>query len=115
MKVDLREPGKALKVNSKLDVQALTPVRAISFAISEGLPEDESLRKRQGMRATGARLLDGTVLQIIQEEWNWILITGCFRIQPLRGKKMEKSKTATDKSAPMCRSLSECPRFPPGR
>ncbi len=69
MKVDLRDPDKALKVNSKLDVQALAPVRAISFAISEGLPEDESLRKRKGMRATGARLPDGTVLQIIQEEW----------------------------------------------
>ena len=69
MKVDLREPGKALKVISKLDVQALAPVRAISFAISEGLPENEALRKKKGMRATGARLPDGTVLRTIQEEW----------------------------------------------
>jgi hypothetical protein len=86
MKVDLREPGKALKVNSKLDVQALAPVRAISFALSEGLPEDESLRKRKGMRATGARLPDGTVLQTIQEEWE----SGFLVLLPALRKAEEK-------------------------
>ena len=69
MKVDLREPNKALKVSSKMDMQALVPVRAISFAISEDLPEDESLRKKKGMRVTGVRFPDGTPLQTVQEEW----------------------------------------------
>ena len=69
MKVDLREPRKALKVNAKLDLQTLAPVQAISFAISESLPEDDSLRKKKGMRVTAARLSDGTPLQTIQGEW----------------------------------------------
>lgn len=86
MNVDLREPDKVLKVNSKMDVQALAPVRAISFALSESLPEDESLRKRKGLRVTGARIPDGTILQTIQEEWE----SGFVVLLPALRKAQEK-------------------------
>ncbi len=69
MKVDLRDPRKVLKVNARMDAKALSTVRAISFALSEDLPEDESLRKKKGMHVTAARLADGTALAAIQEEW----------------------------------------------
>lgn len=69
MKVDLREPRKILKVNAKMDLQTLASVRAISFALTEDLPEDESLRKKKAMKVKGAHLSNGTALQTIQEEW----------------------------------------------
>lgn len=69
MKVDLREARKLIKVNAKADLVALAPVRAISFALTEGLPEFDELRKKKGMRVTAARLADGTPAQAIQEEW----------------------------------------------
>ncbi len=69
MKVDLREPRKVIKVSAKTNLVALAPVRAISFALTEGLPEFDDLRKKKGMRVTAARLADGTPAQAIQEEW----------------------------------------------
>jgi hypothetical protein len=69
MKVDLRDPRKVLKVDAKMDLQTRAPVQAISFVLSESLPEDDSLRKKKGMHVTAARLADGTALQTIQEEW----------------------------------------------
>ncbi len=84
MKVDLREPRKALKVNAKMDIQALFPVQAVSFALSEDLPEDDSLRRKKGMHVVAARLVDGTALQTIQEEWESgfvVLLPGIRNVQ----------------------------------
>jgi hypothetical protein len=92
MKVDLREPRKVLKVNAKMEVQALAPVRAISFALTEDLPEADSLRKRKGMRVIGARLSDGTALQTIQEEWE----SGFVVLLPGLRKAQEQFTIETD-------------------
>ncbi len=92
MNVDLRDPRKVLKVNAKMDVQARAPVQAISFALSESLPEDDSLRKKKGMHVTAARLSDGTSLQIIQEEWE----SGFVVLLPELHKAQDQFKLETD-------------------
>jgi hypothetical protein len=92
MKVDLREPRTVLKVTAKMDLRALAPVRAISFALSEGLPEDESLRKKKGMRVTGASFPDGKALPTIQEEWE----SGFIVLLPALRKAKEQFTLQTD-------------------
>lgn len=92
MRVDLREPRTVLKVTAKMDLQALASVRAVSFALSEGLPEDESLRKKKGMRVTGARFSDGTALPTIQEEWE----SGFIVLLPALRKAREQFTIETD-------------------
>lgn len=103
MKVDLREPNKALKVSSKMDMQALAPVRAISFILSEDLPEEESLRKRKGMKVTGARLPDGTPLQTVQEEWE----TGFAVLLPTAYKAQQRFAVEIDVEGDFIYDLAE--------
>jgi hypothetical protein len=59
MKVDLRDPRRIMKVNAKMDLQMRAPVQALTFALSESLPEDAALRKKKGMHITSARLCEG--------------------------------------------------------
>ncbi|HTY63231.1 MAG TPA: M1 family aminopeptidase [Acidobacteriota bacterium] len=92
MKVDLRDPRKVLKVNAKMDLQTRAPVRAISFAISEGLTEEDSLRKKKGMHVTAARLADGTALQTIQDEWE----SGFVVLLPALHKDQEQFTLETE-------------------
>jgi hypothetical protein len=101
MKVDLREPQKILKVNARMDVQALNPLRAISYALTEGLPEADSLRKKNGMRVTAARLADGKALQKIQEEWE----SGFLVLLPEVRKAEEKFTIETDVEGDFIRNL----------
>ena len=91
MKVDLREPRKALKVRAKMNMTALGLVRAISFALSEGLTEEDSLRKKKGMRVTAVRLSDGTALGTIQEEWE----SGFLIVLPEARKAQEQFSIET--------------------
>jgi hypothetical protein len=107
MKVDLRDPRKILKVNAKLDVQALSTVRAISFALSEGLPEEESLRKKKGMRVTGARLSDGTVLSTFQEEWE----SGFIVLLPSLRKTQEQFTIEMDVEGDFIYDLADLSNF----
>jgi peptidase M1-like protein len=70
MQVDLREPRKAIKVNAKTEMVARTNgVRAVPFALTEGLSEYDQLRKKKGMHITSAKLDGQTPLEFIQEEW----------------------------------------------
>jgi hypothetical protein len=65
MRVDLRESQRALRLDAKLDVEAvLEGVQAIPFAVNDGLSEDE--RMRYAMRLTQAGM-PGATLEAVQE------------------------------------------------
>ena len=103
MKVDLREPRKVLKVKAKMDLQARASVRAISFALSEDLPAEDSLRKKKGMRVTAARLADGTVLPTIQEEWE----SGFVVLLPTVHKAQQQLTLETEVEGDFIRDLAD--------
>lgn len=70
MSVDLREPGKAIKVSTKAQLVTLANrVRAIPFALTEDLPTWDDLRRKKGMRVKAARLSGGAPIDAFQEEW----------------------------------------------
>jgi hypothetical protein len=68
--VDLREPGRMIKVNAQAQIAAIgNRVRAIPFSLTEDLPEWDQLRKKKGMRVTAARLAGSSAVEAFQEEW----------------------------------------------
>lgn len=69
MTVDLLEPRQSLRVSAQATAVSLADgVRAIPFALTEGLPEWDQLRRKKGMRITSAKL-NGAPVDAIQEEW----------------------------------------------
>jgi hypothetical protein len=87
--VDLRDPKKVLKVKTRAELVILADgVRAISFALSEGLPEFDELRRKKGMRIKAARLGDGTAVPAFQEEWE-----GGFLVVLPEAKKAKETLT----------------------
>lgn len=69
LRVDLREPRKALRLSGEIDVVAKgARVSMIPFALTEGLGETGGDRLKRGMRLQSARA-NGKPIDFIQEEW----------------------------------------------
>lgn len=86
MRVDLREPGKAIKVDAKAELVALSEgVRAIPFALTEGLSEYDDRRKKKAMHIMSAKLEGQTPLEVVQEVWE-----GGFLVVLPAGRKINE-------------------------
>lgn len=69
MDVDMKDPKKALRLRSKINMTALAPrVQGISFTIGENLPTFDNMRLRKQLRVKSARIGASPVLAI-QEDW----------------------------------------------
>jgi hypothetical protein len=70
MQIDVREPQRVLKVEARIELQVVANgVQAIPMALSESLPEFDSMRFKRGMHLRSARMSDGTPLDAVQEDW----------------------------------------------
>ncbi|MGH8247275.1 MAG: hypothetical protein ACREUU_12695, partial [Gammaproteobacteria bacterium] len=70
MDADVREPKKRLAVQARIDMESLADgVRAIPLAVSESLPDYESMRLKRAMRLKSAGLTGGAALDAVQEDW----------------------------------------------
>jgi hypothetical protein len=70
MRVDLRDPGKRMTVEARMMLRSLSEgIWAVPFAVSEDLPEFDSMRQKKGMKLKTARLADGPPLDAVQEDW----------------------------------------------
>lgn len=70
LQVDVREPGKWLRIKATLDLVALREgVQLIPFRLNEGLDEHDNERLKKGLRVLGGTLEDGSRVEVIQEDW----------------------------------------------
>ena len=70
MSIDVRNPAKSLRVETRLDLASrFDGVRAIPFRLNESLPQTDSLRLKRAMRVKSARFADGSPVEAIQEDW----------------------------------------------
>ncbi len=70
MAVDVRDPTKVLKLQTRMDMEAVVNgLRAIPLSLGESLPEYDSLRLKKTMRLKSVRFADGVPLDAIQEDW----------------------------------------------
>jgi hypothetical protein len=67
--LDLRDPGKALKMTARMDMIARADhLRVLPLSIGESLPEHDDLRLKQQLRLKAVRV-DDTPAVGIQEDW----------------------------------------------
>jgi len=70
MDIDVRNPGKILKVSARMDfVAAKDALRAIPLRLNESLGEHDSERLKKALRVKAARFADGSLVEAVQEEW----------------------------------------------
>jgi hypothetical protein len=70
MQVDLRDPGKVLRLSVEMDLLAsVDGVQWIPMNLNEGLDDYDDVRRKKGVRVLKAELADGTPIPYAQHEW----------------------------------------------
>ena len=87
MEVDLRDPDDWLRARVEVELTALRDgIRMVPMKLNEGLGEVDKERLEKGLRVVSATLAEGTVVDVIQEDWE----TGLSLLLPSRMQKNEK-------------------------
>ena len=70
MAIDLLNPNDWLRYEAELDITVLQDgVQLIPFKINEGLSDYDNVRLKKGVKLLNAALVDGTPLDVLQDDW----------------------------------------------
>lgn len=67
---DLRDPGKALKLQARMDCESrVAGLAALTLTLNESLPQRDSIRLKKALRVKSAAWADGAPVDAVQEDW----------------------------------------------
>lgn len=106
MDIDVREPKKALKVNSRIDMVVRSPrLRALPLVIGESLPEYDSMRLKRQMRVKGVKV-GGAAAEVLQEDWEG----GFTVLLPAEAAAGQKLSVEVDAAGDFMRDVDTLPQ-----